>query len=299
MTNPSVAFLKDFAELKIKYESGVPSLDQFGEFGVSCLKLLRGITLIHQGSTKLQGVIKDYLAYEIDGVRSRPIRSDLYISDPGNFEKEWTRFTKMTDDSDLDTACKLANSVIYTLIQSFSSLIDIYKPGSRKTPGTLFEMIVGVILVNVSGLKMSKQIPVPGERYMVPTDIVLLQPPGVLKPNLVIPTKITTRERIVQPFAHQRILDEVFGPEKYKSILVMVSELQRDDEGQKGLNEICVPNQIGMYQKYLGHLSGMYYLDVPNAYAISEFSKTIPVRTFGELLYKDLTDLLGQGSSSS
>lgn len=292
MGNTLDTFLKSFSKLKTQYDSGLPSMNQFGEFGISCLKLLAGVTLIHQGSTALLGFKKEYIAYEINGLRSRPIRSDLYIPDPVVFKKEWTAFTSNDDNSDLDASCKRANAVIYTLIQSFSSLIDIYKPGSRKTPGTLFEMIVGVILVNFSGLKMAKQIPVPGEKFMVPTDIVLLQPPNISKPNLVIPTKITTRERIVQPFAHQRILDEVFGPNKYKSILVMVSELQRDDEGQKGLNEICVPNQIGMYQKYLGHLSGMYYLDVPHSYAVSDFSKTIPVRTFGELVFKDLPVLL-------
>jgi hypothetical protein len=292
MGNTSDAFLKSFSELKTQYDSGLPSMDQFGDFGTSCLKLLAGITLIHQGSTMLLGSKKDYVAYEINGVRSRPIRSDLYIPDPDIFEKEWVKFASNSDNSDLDASCKRANTVIYTLIQSFSGLIDIYKPGSRKTPGTLFEMIVGVVLVNFSGLKMAKQIPVPGEKFMVPTDIVLLQPPDISKPNLVIPTKITTRERIVQPFVHQRILDEVFGPDKYKSVLVMVSELQRDDEGRKGLNEICVPNQIGMYQKYLGHLSGMYYLDIPHSYVVSDFSKTIPVRTLGELIFKDLSVLL-------
>lgn len=71
--------------------------------------------------------------------------------------------------------------------------------------------------------------------------------------GLVIPVKITTRERIVQPFAHQRILDSVFGPGSYQSLLICVSEMQRDKENN--VNEICVPGTIQLFQRHLASLT--------------------------------------------
>ena len=124
----------------------------------------------------------------------------------------------------------------------------------------------------------------PGDPH---TDIVLLNDKG---PQLVIPTKITTRERIVQVWAQQRILQDVFGSGKYLSILISMSELQRDQDA--GVNEICVPGQVGLFQKYLAQVSGMYYLDVPKAYGTEEISQLVRVGDFGQFLAGDLRKLL-------
>ena len=127
----------------------------------------------------------------------------------------------------------------------------------------------------------------PDTDYKVPTDIVLYGEEG--KPSLVIPTKITTRERIVQAWAHQRILADVYG-DRYRSILVCVSELQRDEN--RGVNEICVPGQVKGFQKHLAQMSAMYYLDPPAPYMTEDFLKIIPVKPLSALLQGDLKTLL-------
>jgi hypothetical protein len=147
--------------------------------------------------------------------------------------------------------------------------------------------MIGALLGAVTGLPRSKQITLPDSRYKVPTDIVLQGQHG--KPSLVIPTKITTRERVVQPWAHQRILDDGFGRGKYKSILIVVSELQR---AEGAVNEICLPGQIELYQKYLAQVYGMYYLDPPAAYMRPEFVALLPTRRLSVLLASELSALL-------
>jgi hypothetical protein len=178
------------------------------------------------------------------------------------------------------------DSILYTAAIAFAACYDLYSPKSRKTPGTFFEVLIGTILTVVSGLPRSKQISLPDTKYKVTTDIVLQGSNG--KPSLVIATKITTRERIGQPWMHQRILDEAFGRGKYKSILVAVSELQRDEE--QGVNEICVPGQVALFQKYLSQMYGLYYLDPPAAYCTKEIVELLPVGPlsllFGEVLVK-------------
>jgi hypothetical protein len=107
---------------------------------------------------------------------------------------------------------------------------------------------------------------------------------------IVFPVKITTRERIVQPFAHQRILDSVFGEGQYKSVLVCVSETQRDKENN--VKEICVPGTIRLFQKHLARLSGIYYLDPPERYLNADLQEVISVGTLGQLLTSTLPELI-------
>jgi len=294
MTTWSVdPLLSELATLKPLYDAGENHLQPLGALGVSCLTMLAGAAHpVPQGAVPYLGGQKQYIAFEISGRRSRPVRQDLLIADPGEFHVAWQSLIKAVDSKNRRLVYPPADAAIYTATQSFSCAVDLFKPGSRKTPGTHFEILVGTLLGAISGLERGKQIKVPGEGYTVPTDIVLQRKPGDKGPTLVIPTKITTRERVVQPFAHQRILDEVFGPGTYRSIVVMVSETQRDDKGKRGLNEICVPNQVGMFQAYLAKLSGLYYLDPPHSYCSAKFVKELPVKTVGALLSEDLPRLL-------
>ena len=171
----------------------------------------------------------------------------------------------------------------------FSICYDLWRPGSRKTPGTFFEILVGSLVQAVTPrLTRRAHVPLlePGES--VSTDIVFLEPGE--RGGLAIPVKITTRERIVQPFAHQRILDAVFGEGRFRSILVCVSEMQRQRD--TGANAICVPGTIRQFQRYLAPLAGLYYLDPPARYLRDDVTGLIPVGTLGDLLAHDLPSRL-------
>ncbi|MCY4646040.1 MAG: hypothetical protein OXE73_04115 [Gammaproteobacteria bacterium] len=138
-----------------------------------------------------------------------------------------------------------------------------------------------------SGLERTAHVKLAGQTENVSTDIAFLERGH--RGGLVVPAKITTRERIVQPFAHQRILDSVFGEQRFRSILVSVSEMQR--QRQTGANAICVPGPIRLYQLHLARLSGLYYLDPPARYLERDVADHITVDTVGRLLGEDLPAL--------
>ena len=99
---------------------------------------------------------------------------------------------------------------------SFSSCYDLWKPGSRKTPGTLFEILLGSITAKfLTAYTRTKFISLPKTGESVSTDIVF----DLNEKGIVMPVKITTRERIVQPYEHQKILDSVFGQKALKRLL--------------------------------------------------------------------------------
>lgn len=111
--------------------------------------------------------------------------------------------------------------------------------------------------------------------------------------GIVIPAKTTTRERIVQPFAHQRILDGVFGDGRYVSLLICVSETQRSDKDRR-VNEICVPGTITLFQKHLAKLGGIYYLDPPERYLVLARKGVLPVGSLGALLTSGLASIFSR-----
>jgi hypothetical protein len=206
----------------------------------------------------------------------------------------WGRLAAQVKERVLTMTAAQANSAIYTHVMSFCCLIDLVARASRKTPGTLFELTMGMLLSELSGRRRGKQVRVEGERYTVPTDLVLFSDDEPLAAHLVVASKISTRERVVQAYAQQRILEEIY-PGQYKSILVAANEMNM--QGTGAIHETCVPNQIGLFQKYLAQLAGIYYLDPPRGYVEAPFNKPtfshpLPVRTIGDLLVTDLAKLL-------
>jgi hypothetical protein len=294
MTSPLDAIISHFETLKERYDSGASDLAGLGKVAEECLEILLKYETTEQGTLKGPHEKKTYRVYCEKGAlrnkASRPVLWGCFEPDPKRFKQIWAAMVAKADPKAHRLEYSESDRALYTCILAFACVFDLLKPTSRKTPGTYFDVVVGALLTVVSGRTRRKQITVPGENFQIPTDIVLMS--GNAKDVvLVIPTKITTRERIVQAFAHQRILTEVFGDNPpHRSILLAVSELQRDED--RGVNEICVPNQVGLFHRYLGELSGMYYLDPPISYVNAAFSKELPVRTVGELLSTDLAELL-------
>jgi hypothetical protein len=237
---------------------------------------------------------------------SRPVRPDLFICDPSELHMAQTRMishlTKGPADWDKDTV-RLATRVIYTSVMSFACCIDLWKRSSRKTPGTFFEIYFAGLVPHVfPDAILTKHIPLRGISVReddqqqdpeegdnggssVATDLVIERPKLIRK--IVVPLKITTRERIVQPFAHQRILDSAFGAGRYHSFLTCISETQLDLK-TKTVNQVCVPGTVKLFQRHLGQISGLYYCDVPQRYAAADMAACLPVKEIGEI-FRDLT----------
>ncbi len=196
---------------------------------------------------------KSTWVFEVNGRLSRPYLPSLFTSSPSDFSKRWLR-TLRAIDAGKKSVCQSpdeVNTVLYAAMTAYSVCFDLWNPGARKTPGTFFEILLGSVMGMVlPSYERTKFIPIPGVGQNVSTDIVFSCPRT--NRGLVIPAKITTRERIVQPFAHQRILDSVFREGHYRSVLMCVSELQR---ATNDINEICVPGTIKLFQKHLAPLA--------------------------------------------
>src|SRR5262249_28543176 len=98
------------------------------------------------------------------------------------------------------------------------------------------------------------------------------------------------RERVVQPFAHQRILQSSFK-DKYHSFLCCISETQLDRKTST-VKQICVPGTIKLFQRFLSPIEGLYYCDIPARYLQPSLTKFIPVKTLAEA-FNDIRGLLG------
>lgn len=83
--------------------------------------------------------------------------------------------------------------------------------------------------------------------------------------NIHLPIKMSTRERIVQAWAHQRILDTAFGTGRYRGVMVVFSETKLDSRTHDVV-EICVPDQWLIYQTMLAKMDCIYYFDMPARY---------------------------------
>lgn len=249
-----------------------------------------------------------YNVFSFQADVSRPVRPDIYIGDPAEFEAKFGAFIENLRRGALTWShneAQIANEVVYTSVLAVACCYDLWQRGSRKTPGTVFEILMAAWLQEMlPRAAFSKHIPL--TELLEDTDVADateedVEPapaedgdgPGSVSTDLVvkatvdadrgivIPLKITTRERIVQPFAHQRILDSAFGAGAFRSLLVCISETQLDDK-TKSVKQVCVPGTVKLFQKYLAPLSGLYYCDVPQRYAAADMQQVISVRSVGE-----------------
>jgi len=300
-----------FLSTKKVYNQGKPALDVSFSLARLCLDILsRTNSLAPYG--KYAGTL-DYSASQIQGRVSRPYRPDLFISLPADFDAEFDAFvTALKERTPVNS--NLVTRVIYTSVMSVSMAYDIYKPDSRKTPGTYFEILIAsACALAFPDYALTKHIKIEGLPVVdapvvdalvdvvdgdddasefsgdsVSTDLVITNPKTGR--GAVIPLKITTRERIVQPFAHQRILDSAY-PGRYASFIACISETQMDKKGHT-VKQICVPGTVALFQKHLARVEALYYCDVPRRYSAPDFVKVIPVRPF-DTFFDDIAKHLG------
>jgi hypothetical protein len=102
------------------------------------------------------------------------------------------------------------------------------------------------------------------EGTTLPTDFIFDL--GAAKPKFHVPVKTSTRERVIQVFAHQRVLDGVHGFNRFKGILVCLTETKLDHR-TKEVIEICLPKQWDLYQRFIAPIHRFYYFDLPQKYA--------------------------------
>jgi hypothetical protein len=291
-----------------KYNAGGLHYADCFELSKVCIaKLLKDARIVRYGDYAGKPRVEYHVATLGGDLVSRPFRKPAFIDDLDLFQSAHDRFIKKVRESDISTPedIELATSIIYTSVIAFAACYDLWKNRSRKTPGTLFEILMaGLFRQYLSTAVLSKHInlaalidePIAGteveeaqvepedgdeedEKSSLSTDLVISVPEG--KRTAIIPLKITTRERIVQPYAHQRIVDSAM-PHQYESFLACMSETQLDKE-TRAVKQVCVPGTIKLFQRYLGKLSGIYYCDMPQRYAAADLARYVPVKLLGAI----------------
>jgi hypothetical protein len=156
---------------------------------------------------------------------------------------------------------------MYMLAMSYCCASDLLRSGDQKSPATYFECLNGHLFSQMLGVNPRTQVEVlqlEEEAGTLPTDFIFDLGKGA--PKFHVPIKISTRERVIQVFAHQRVLDGVHGFGKFKGILVCLTETKLDHK-KREVVEICVPKQWNLYQRFIAPMYRFYYYDMPQKYA--------------------------------
>ena len=87
-------------------------------------------------------------------------------------------------------------------------------------------------------------------------------------------------------WAHQRLLDGVYGTERFMGTPVLMAET-KTDKRKREVVEICLPEQWRVYQLYIAKLKRVYYLDLPCAYQrLNEEFPPLSVRPFADFFFE-------------
>lgn len=211
---------------------------------------------------------------------SRPVNVDLYRDE---IDRDLV-IAALNCDTEGLTSPELT-SIVYTCAMSYCCATDILKNGDQKTPGTFFEVLIGHIVARALGVNPEKQIKVPSldMNIMIPTDYVFDL--GPTKNRVHLPIKTSTRERVVQVWAHQRVLDGMHGVARFKGILVAMAETNKQED--VSVVEVCLPNQWTVYQMYIAQMFRVYYLDIPQQYiGLKDRYPFIQVKPFGDFYFE-------------
>lgn len=207
---------------------------------------------------------KEYLSYEICGGKgsiTRPANKAYFIADPTQLDKLWDQWEKDTISEEDFTRWS------YTVALSPCLAMEIFDRGNKKGPATYFECFIGNLFARELGVAPKKRaslpLPISGRTVRLTMDFIFeLSDPS---PNVHLAVKMSTRERIVQAWAHHRLLDAAYGVGEYLGAMVLFSETKLALKNREVV-EICVPDQWLAYQELLSKMDRIYYFDRPARY---------------------------------
>jgi hypothetical protein len=231
-------------------------------------------------TTELRSLVlhKEYFAFTAGKKISRAVNKRLFILDPG----KWNAFRRaIAAKKAPDMDPEMITRIIYSVAVSFFCYIDLTKDGDQKTPGTFFEYLIGHLFAWRLGVNPKTRLPVLNldMEATLPTDFVFDLGPN--RPKFHMPVKTSTRERVIQVWAHQRVLDGVYGTGRFLGTPVILAETKTDRKKREVI-EICLPDQWRIYQMHIAQLKRIYYLDVPTTYEkLNEVFPPLSVKPFG------------------
>lgn len=221
---------------------------------------------------------KEYISFSRNSVVARPVNLAYFnfnLDEVVGYWRHWAAGGR------LDGA-QLAQT-LYTVAIAPCLAYDLFNRNDKKSQATYFERMVGHIFAKSLGIApvKSAELPVLGRPIRMTMDF-LFETDGDT-PNIHLPVKLSTRERVVQAWAHQRLLESAYGAGSYAGTLVAFSETKLDVR-KREVVEICVPDQWLAYQSLLAKMENIYYFDIPVRYQelTDAYPASISVRPFRE-----------------
>lgn len=252
---------------------------------------------ITSGST---AVGKNYMVFSLTGnivdKHSRPVNSDLYNA--GN-QLDATGKTKvdiffenlLRNQIPLQSAQDITEA-LYVISMNYCCCADLVD-GVKSNGGDYFEKFIGHLYarhLNREPSTLMTACELDDETIQIPTDYIFNLGPNL--PKFHVPVKTSTRERCVEVWAQQRILDGAYGVGRFICLLTCLAETNYVSRNHS-VDIVCVPNQWINYQLFISQVKRAYYLDMPARYeALNRRFTRIHVKQFGEFFHEttNLTD---------
>jgi len=221
---------------------------------------------------------KQYFSYRQGGAVARPANAALALEDTNIIRQLWGQWlaSAITEDE----FARLS----YTIALAPCLAMEIFDRQNKKGPATYFECYIGHLFGRAIGGNPERRarLPVEGREVLLTMDFIF--DVGMEHPRVHVPVKMSTRERVVQAWAHQRLLEAAFGVNAYRGVMVLFSETKLDSRSLEVV-EICVPEQWLAYQSLLAKMDRIYYFDVPARYQnlTEQYPHLITIHQFGHL----------------
>ncbi|HEV2388089.1 MAG TPA: hypothetical protein VGS20_12630 [Candidatus Acidoferrales bacterium] len=252
--------------------------DSLCDLVTACLEFLNASCAIVKLNSRVTD--KTYVSYtgkEDRSLLSRPINREFFERDSRVVRRNWQAWNEGRRLSDAET-----RRLTYTMAMAYFVAVEFFDRNNKKAPATYFECLIGHLFAKALGVNPTKKVTLNAGGTRVRLTMDFLFDLGKQRSKVHLPVKTSTRERVVQAWAHQRLLDAAFGRGTYKGILVVFSETKLDLQTREVV-EICVPDQWLAYQMLLAHMERIYYFDTPRRYAdLAAANDNIDLKQFTE-----------------
>lgn len=221
---------------------------------------------------------------------SRPVNIDLYNAGKCVVENDRTKvdifFDNLINNRIVDQSAEDITQALYVIAMNYCCCADLVQ-GVKSNSGDYFEKFVGHLYARHLGCEPSVSMDaceLDGESISIPTDYIFNLGPNL--PKFHVPVKTSTRERCVEVWAQQRILDGAYGVGRFVCLLTCIAETNYVSKNHS-VDIVCVPNQWINYQLFIAQVKRAYYLDVPARYDVlnTRFPR-IHVKPFGEFFHE-------------
>lgn len=242
-------------------------------------------------TSRSTAVGKNYIVFSNStGKYSRPVNIDLYnagcsINSSGAkiIDEFWTNVR--AHSIELQDAHTIT-AALYSICMNYCCCADLIGD-IKNNSGDYFEKLIGHLYsthLNVAPTNQLNAVELDGESISLPTDFIFDL--GAGKPKFHIPAKTSTRERVVEVWAQQRVLDGAFGVGRFLCLLTCIGETNFYSNDMS-VALTCVPNQWINYQLFISQIKRAYYLDVPKKYDdLNHRFPKIYVKEFGEFFHE-------------